>query len=156
ATVRNSGDQARETHATVTLDGHPGGSPQRVAISGAASTEVEFTGAAKIERASVAIEDRDGLQADNVRYVVHDNRSSVLLVTSTGDLNRDGFYVEKAISAADSGGLQVSATSAGSLSGRGAVEWSSNAAVVLLSTRGLERRGREALAAFVRNGGGLL
>jgi hypothetical protein len=107
----------------------------------------------------VAIEDRQGIQADNVRYVVHDRANRpVLIVTATGDLDREAFYVKQGLYAAtsDSGRLQVAAASPASLATPDAAQLSASAAVVLLSTRGLERRGREALASFVRRGGGLL
>jgi hypothetical protein len=61
-----------------------------------------------------------------------------------------------AAGATPGGGYQIASVSGAQLSG-----WSDNrlapqAAVILLSTRGLERRGREALAAYARSGGGVL
>jgi hypothetical protein len=131
-----------------------------VNVSGNGSAVVEFPGDALLTVASLAIEDREGLQADNVRYVVRDagSRSGVVVVTATGDLDREAFYVKQGLSASTSNSdrLQIAATSPAALASPRAPQLSATAAVVLLSSRGLERRGRETLAKFVRNGGGLL
>src|SRR6185436_5845224 len=105
-------------------------------------------------------EDRDGLAADNVRYAVLDaaSRPGILVVTSSGDRGRDGLYVHQALSAGSGPGrvYQPSAMAPAQLSAVDLSRRSSPAAVILLSTRGLERRGRETLAGYVRGGGGLL
>jgi hypothetical protein len=106
----------------------------------------------------VAIDDPDGLQADNVRYALLDNaaRPALLVVTATGDLGREAFYVQQALAAAAGDPYQIVGASGAQLAAWDEARLSSQTAVVLLSTRGLERRGREALAAYARGGGGVL
>ena len=57
--------------------------------------------AARGTSARISIDDADGIQADNVRYLVLDGatRPAVLVVTATGDLGRDAFYVQQALAA---------------------------------------------------------
>src|SRR6185503_5493083 len=125
---------------------------------------------------AVSVDDPDGLTADNVRYAVLDGagQRQILIVTRTGDIAREAFYVQQALTAAAPAGLprlpraesrgaesrggryQLTAVSPAQLSTIDPARLSSNAAVLLLSTRGLERRGREALAAYMRGGGGML
>jgi hypothetical protein len=164
ATVRNSGTQAREVRVHLAVDGRPAGDVT-AALGPGQSGDVAFAGAPRGQMAVVSIEDAEGLSADNVRYAVLSgtSRPSVLVVGGSGNLSRDAFYVEHALGAGQAGGrgydvvpvsgAQLSLDSASSgvddrLSGR--------AAVILISTRGLERRGRELLSAYVRKGGGLL
>jgi hypothetical protein len=80
------------------------------------------------------------------------------VITGDGDLNREGFYVEQALAARSTTGprYQVSGVSAAMFGGRSADENRRVAAVVLLSTSGLDRLGRDTLAAYVREGGGIL
>jgi aerotolerance regulator-like protein/VWA domain-containing protein len=159
ATVHNSGDEPRDARAHVALDGRPAGDAQ-AEIGPRASVDVEFHGGAGAGAAAVTVDDRDGLAADNVRYAVLDNtgRLPVLIVTSSGDRGRDGLYVHRALSAGSGpgGAYQPSAMTAAELSTVDVSRLSAQAAVILLSTRGLERRGRETLASYLRNGGGLL
>ena len=157
--VRNAGAAARETRVRLAVDGRTAGETT-ASIGGNQSTEVPFAGAARATTVAVTIDDRDGVQADNVRYAVleNSNRAALLVVTATGDLGREAFYVQQALAAT------AVERQTFEMTGVGAVQLStwpqerlvSNAAVLLLSTRGLERRGREALAEYTRNGGGLL
>ena len=108
---------------------------------------------------AVSIDDPGGFAADNTRYAVLDppRRQSALVVTSgTGE---SGFYLSRALSAApDAAGDAIDArlVAGGALSAMSAADLAQHGAVVLLSTRGFERRARETLAGFVRAGGGLL
>ena len=158
ASVRNSGDGVRETTVRLTLDDRPAG-VAGVAVGPRATAEVVFSGASNRSSAVVTIEDRDGLAADNVRYAVVNGagRQDVLVVTSNGDLARDAFYLQQALLSGEAGGgrsYQPVAVTPAQLSARLPAQLS-HAAVMLLSTRGLERRGREALAGYVTAGGGL-
>ncbi len=162
ASIRNTGDASRTTRAHLTLANRAAGDTA-VTVGPRASVDVEFAVAATGSTAStaaVAVDDPGGIPADNVRYAVLDsgNRPSVLIVTATGDLAREAFYVQQALSSATSSGgrYQLTGVSPGQLSTWDAARLAPHAAVVLLSTRGLERRGREALAAYARAGGGLL
>jgi Aerotolerance regulator N-terminal/von Willebrand factor type A domain len=159
ATIRNTGTSARDARVHLMLDDKAAGD-RTVPVGPNAAADVEWPASAGATTVSVAVEDRDGLPANNIRYGVlgNANRASLLVVTPSGDLGRDAFYVQAALGAGGTG-RQAYETSA--VSGAGLASWSedrmaANAAVVLLSTRSLERHGRELLASYVRNGGGLL
>jgi CBS domain-containing protein len=162
ASVRNSGDRPRSTRARLTLDGRAAGEATAT-IGPRAAVEVEFAAATRGRTAStaaVAIDDPGGIPADDVRYAVLGgaNRPSIAIVTSTGDLAREAFYVQQALSASTSAsdGFQLVGVSPAQLSTWDSARLAPHAAVLLLSTRGLERRGREALAAYAKAGGGVL
>ena len=72
--------------------------------------------------------------------------------------SRDAFYVQHALAAGAPGdaAFQVQGVGGAQLSTWSEDRLAAHAAVVLLSTRGLERRGRELLAAYARSGGGML
>lgn len=162
ASVRNSGDRPRSTRARLTLDGRAVAETMAT-IGPRAAVEVEFAGASTSRTAStaaVAIDDPGGIPADDVRYAILGgaNRPSIAIVTSTGDLAREAFYVQQALSASASAGdgFQLVGVSPAQLSTWDTARLAPHAAVLLLSTRGLERRGREALAAYAKAGGGVL
>jgi hypothetical protein len=162
ASVRNSGGTSRTTRARLTIDNRRA-ADATVTVGPRASADVEFPGTARgaaASTAAVAIDDEAGIQADNVRYAVRDsaNRSSILIVTATGDLRREAFYVQQALAAATASGdsYQVTGIGPAQLSTWVAAQLAAYDAAILLSTRGLERHGREALAGYAKAGGGLL
>ena len=109
--------------------------------------------------AVAVIDDREGLQADNSRYALlnRSSRVAVLAVTATGDLDRDAFYVHQALAPGTGGGsLEVAGIAGDQLGGWPIERVSAYTAVLLLSTRGLDRRGRDLLASYAASGGGLL
>lgn len=158
ATIRNLGPQAREARVRLTMDDRPAGEGA-AAIGSNQSADVTLPGARGIA-AAVSVEDRTGVQADNVRYLVLDaaSRPTLLVVTATGDLSREAFYVQHALTAAgaDGAAYQVAGIGGAQLSTWDRARLEPHAAVLLLSTRGLERRGRELLADYARQGGGVL
>jgi hypothetical protein len=153
ATVRNTDTRARDTRGHFFVDGRAAGDAP-LSIPPNASAEVAFA-ARGGGVAEITIDDPNGWQADNVRYLALGaaSRPTVVTVTATGDSARDAFYVHHAL--ASGGAYQVVGVSGAQL-GTSAAVAASPAAIVVLSTRGLERRGREALATYVRGGGGLL
>jgi hypothetical protein len=155
ASILNGGDAARETRAHLVLDGAPAADAV-VSIGPHATAVVDLGAAANASEAIVTIEDPGGIAADDTRYAMvgEGRRPAVLAVTSTGDLARDAFYFKQAL--AGGSRYRIAATSPGRIGAQGSEPLSAYAAVVLLSTSGLERRGREALAAYVAGGGGLL
>jgi hypothetical protein len=100
---------------------------------------------------AVSIDDPSGFAGDNRRFAVTEPvaRSSVLVIGSGAP--ESGYYVTRALGAALSD-IDTRLVSAADVRGD---ELTRHAAVILLSTRGIDRRAREALAAFVRAGGGL-
>jgi hypothetical protein len=74
-----------------------------------------------------------------------------------GPDRESGLYVARALQSAEGDdGFDVEEQAAAFLARGSSPKPAGDAAVVLLSTRGLDRKSRETIAAFVRNGGGLL
>ncbi len=159
ASVFNSDTAARDARLRLTLDDRSAGDAS-VTVGPHASADVEFGQASRAAAAAVAVEDASGIQADNLRYAVlgQSHRPTVLVVTATGDLGREAFYVQQALvaGATTKNSYQVQGVGAAQLSAWDSSRFGPAVAVFLLSTRGLERRGREALATYVRSGGGLV
>ncbi len=157
ATIRNAGPRPRDARAHLTIDNRPAGDATTT-VAPNQSADVTFAGAPRGVAAAVAVEDPDGLPADNVRYAVLGGTAqpSVLVVTGSGDIGREAFYVQQALAAgaAPAQGYRAVGIGAAQLSG-GPNPLDESATVLLLSTRGLERRGREALATYTQHGGGL-
>jgi len=159
ATIHNTGPTARDARAHLAIDGRPSGDVT-VSLGSNQSAEAAFAGAPRGTAAAVSVDDPGGIQADNVRFAVlgGTTQPSVLVVTGSGDLGREAFYVRHALAASLSSdrGLQVAGVGGAQLSAWTDDQMSAHAAVLLLSTRGLERRGREVLASYTRTGGGML
>jgi len=158
ATVRNDGARERDAHARLTVDGRAV-SEAVASIGPHQSAEIELAGA-RGDTASVSVDDDSGVQGDNVRFLVLGNTGlpSVLIVTTNGDLTRDAFYLQQALLAAssDEASYQVDGVPGAQVGSQDAARLQRRAAVVLSSTRGLDARGREMLAGYVRRGGGVL
>jgi len=175
ATVRNTGPTPRQARVRVTIV--PGPTAATGALAAGADTAIASAGDALASvgpnqsaevvlplvrgaAAAVHVEDPEGLAGDDTRYLLIEQagRPSVAVVTANGDLAREAFYLHQALLAPGSGGaaFQVTGVGASQLSGWSDGRLDAQAAVVLLATRGLDRRGRELLAGFVRRGGGLL
>ena len=158
ATIRNAGLRAREARVELNVDGRLAGEAG-AAIGPNQTVDVTLPGA-RGGSAVVSVSDGDGVLADNVRYVVLEDtgRPSVLVVTASGDASREAFYVQHALTAPGPSGpaYQVAGVGADQLGTWDPTRLARHTAILLLSTRGLERRGREVLAEYLRKGGGLL
>ena len=158
AAVRNVGPQAREVRLQVRVDGRMAGEASATVGPGE-STEVALPGARGGE-AIISLDDPGGIQADNVRYLLLETagRPGVLVVTTTGDAAREGFFLQHAIAASGPAGpvYQPAVVGGAQLAGWTRARLDAQSAVILLSTRTLDRRGRELLRAYVADGGGLL
>jgi hypothetical protein len=158
AGVRNSATTPREARLSLFIDDRAAGTAS-VSIGASQSADVTFSPVPRGLIARVEVGDGGGLQADNVRYAIGGPpRPPVLVVTATGDAAREAFYVQQALVAGAPGGSAYDVVTTG---GAELSSWSddrvrSNAAIILLSTRGLDRRARELLSAYVRGGGGML
>jgi hypothetical protein len=157
-TIRNDSPRTRAVAVRLSVDGRPAGE-RSLSVDAHASADAVFGGIAGSEAVAV-IDDREGLQADNSRYALlnRSSRVAVLAVTATGDLDRDAFYVHQALATGDAGGgsLEVAGIAGGQLGSWPIDRVSAYTAVLLLSTRGLDRRGRDVLASYAASGGGLL
>lgn len=107
----------------------------------------------------VSLDDGAGFAADNARFVLLDPvaRPTALIVTSGGDA-RSGFYLTRALDAASGrdDSFQTRLVTGSELTTMTAADLARYRVVVVLSTRGIDRRARGTVAAFVRSGGGVL
>ncbi len=105
----------------------------------------------------VSVDDAAGYQADNARYLVLDPATAVPVIVLTAESpgsSRTGIYVERALGVANEGaGYQVRAVDGRQFSAMSAQELDSPAALVILGTRTLDRKGRETVASYLQNGG---
>jgi hypothetical protein len=159
ATVRNDSARTRSVGVRLTVDGRSAGE-RSVSVGPHGTADASF-GAISGKEAVALIDDAEGLEADNSRYasLASSSRTGPLAVTATGDLDRDAFYVHKALAppgGAGRGSLEATGVAAGQIGSWSIERISAYSAVLLLSTRGLERRGRDLLASYVAGGGGLL
>src|SRR5262249_14988347 len=156
-----AGSQARDARVQLTIDGRGAGAAT-AALGPDDSSEVTFPVAARGSVAAVSVDDPDGVAADNTRFAAlsGSSRPGVLLVTGNGSAEHDAFYVQHALAAGQPRSAYDVALVSGAQLSTGdpsiADRLAAQSAVVLLSTRGLERRGRELLAAYVTRGGGLM
>ncbi|MBI3048725.1 MAG: BatA domain-containing protein [Acidobacteria bacterium] len=145
-TLRVGVQQRRLGAVPVTLA--PGGSAEaRLALDGP-------SGGALV----ASISDRDGFLADNARYAVLDGGSAVavLALTASGHPS-EALYLERALAVSEgAGGFRFRAIRASSFSAFGPEALGDVDVLVVAGTQGLDERGRERLARFVRSGGGLL
>jgi hypothetical protein len=159
ATIHNGGSRPRDARVHLKIDDRAAGDAT-VSLVPNQSADATFAGTPRGAAAAVTVDDPEGIAADNIRYVVlgGTGRPSVLVVTGSGDLTREAFYVQHALAAgtpADAA-FQVASVGGGQLSSWSDDRLAAHAAVIVLSTRGLERRGRELLSAYAQAGGGLL
>ena len=159
ATVANGGGRDRSALASLLVNGRRAATQQFTAPA-SSSVVLRFVTALPDEGVGmVEVDDSDGYVADNTRYFALDGSSSmrVAVVTSTGEVPSAAFYLERALLAAgDSRQLVVETVASQALPSRGQDALRSAAVVILLSTRGLDRRAEAILTARVREGAGLL
>ena len=156
AAVRNSGTQSHRGQTRVVRDGR---TVETAAYAVAADSSVDVPipyRSPSTGSIAVSIDDAEGVPADNTRFAVIDAAAtrSVLLITSGANIS--GYYVTRALATLDrseTARIPVQVVTSQALA---AGDLSQYAAVVLLSTRALDQRGRDAIAAFVRSGGGVL
>lgn len=157
ATLRNEGAGARSGAARLLSDGRRIGSA-RFVVEAHAEAEVIVTGVELPRQAKLTLEidDPEGYQADNVRHLVVETEARRRIVVMTAEDPQSGFYVLRALRAGDDGDALEVGTVPASKSAGLVEDLAGGGAVLLLGTRGLDRRAREALTSFVRAGGGLL
>jgi hypothetical protein len=128
------------------------------AVPAASGTEVVVPYRAPARGVLTAqIDDAAGFAFDNRRFLLLDDtgRPNVLIIGDSR--NQSGFYATRVLQSGDAAsGFDVQAKSAAALGSVSAEDLSEQSAVMLLSTRNLDRRGRESLLNYVRKGGGLV
>lgn len=157
ATIANGSGAPKNVRATLHAGGKPSASAA-VEIGPRDEAEVTFPADRATGVVQVTVDDPRGIAGDNTRYafVTGASAAPVLVVTTTGDADKDATYVRHALIAAANGRRQVTGVSTAQLATWTKDRLAEHAAVVLTSSRGLERRARERLAEYVTGGGGLL
>jgi hypothetical protein len=134
------------TREPITI-GPAGSSEARISLSAQSSGDL-----------SASISDGAGYSADNIRYMPLNSAGglSILAVTTSGR-SSEAFYLDRALAIAEGAdGFRFRTVSGPMFSTLTPPALTDVNVLVIMSTRGLERRGRELLAGYVRSGGGLL
>jgi hypothetical protein len=158
ATILNAGSTARGVDARLESAGQVHAT-RHIEIAPTASIEIPFEGVPPTGGFDVAVNDAEGYAADNVRYAVNAARTLPRIAIVTGAAGSgDGFYLSRALQAGgdDGADFDVHLEAGASFVGRTAADLRQEAAIVLLSTHGIDRRLRDPLHAFLAGGGGLL
>ena len=154
AVVFNSGTE-RSTIVSLHHDGRLLTTGEVLAPSG--STEVNLdvdlpsTGALQL-----TVDDSEGVPADDRRYLILDPPSPVAVgvVTNGGRIGSGAFYLERALSAGEGEHhFEVVAIGPDVVATR---ELSGLEVIVIIGTQGLTRAGREKVAAYAADGGGVM
>ncbi|HVL69927.1 MAG TPA: VWA domain-containing protein [Vicinamibacterales bacterium] len=157
ASIRNAAAAPRQGQIVLTHDGAEAARAS-YSLEPGASADVPLAWKASAGSIVLTIDDPDGFPADNARHLVVGPALTpeVLVVTSA---EAPGFYLQRALhAAADSGeeALAARLVTPAEIAGGRAAAIQRHRAVVLLTTRSLDRTAREALTAFVTGGGGLM
>jgi Mg-chelatase subunit ChlD len=159
AVVLNRGSTGRQSRARLVVDERTI-AEQAFAVGPGTAAQLSFAAVLPPSgAASVVVDDATGFAADNRRFRALDAGAAtrVLLVGPQGTEGTAGFYVERALaSAAEMYRFDVATASPAALGGMGDQALAGHAAVVVLSTRQIDRRGRDALTRYVEEGGGAL
>jgi hypothetical protein len=156
-TIANGGAEPASGMARISVDRQEvASSPFTAAAGSSVDVSVRYR-AADRGLLSAAVDDPAGLQADNTRLLLLDPSSRTRVWIVAGRDRESGLYVARALQSADGDeGFEVEEQAAGLLATPSSRQPGREAAVVLLSTRGLDRSSRDTIAAFVRDGGGLV
>ena len=159
ASLRNAGSRERGGDVRAVRDGRTVATARfTLAADSTADVAIAYQAPAS-GSLMVSVDDREGFAADNARFVLLDPQRppAALIVTSAGDA-RSGFYLLRAIEAASgpADGFDARLVTGADLSAMSADDLAKYRAIVVLSTRGIDRRARAPLGSFVRGGGGLL
>jgi hypothetical protein len=160
AAVHNYGTRPVRTRARLIVDGREAAS-QAVDIAPQAAADVRLTAALPPRgQAEVRIDDADGYQGDNRRFLVLDPPRAVTLFVVTADppsSSNTGLYVERALAVADEGrAFDPRVIDGRAFSALSDAEFAEPAGIILLGTRTLERQGRVRIANYLRSGGRVL
>jgi hypothetical protein len=155
--VRNASAEPRSGEVVLTRDGREQ-ARTRYSAAANASADARIAWTSSPGAITLTITDEGGFPADDARHVAVGTApaSAVLIVTSP---DAPGFYLQRALEAAqsaDATALRPQLVGTSGLAGGRAASIAKHRAIVLLTTRGLDRAARDAIAAFVRSGGGLL
>ena len=155
AVVVLNGGTERPTTVTLHHAGRLLTADQVVALPGSTEVNIDVdlpaTGAIQ-----VAVDDPDGVPADDRRYLLLDPPppTGVGIVTNGGRIGTGAFYLERALLAGeDEHHFEVVTIAPDALATH---ELSSLEVVIIIGTQGLGRQGRERIAAYAAGGGGVM
>jgi hypothetical protein len=156
-TVRNDGTAPRSTNVRATIgDGAP--LVKRIAVPPGDTSEVVFDLPATASSLAAAIDDGEGLAADNERYAVVESRTvPQVLIATGGPGSAAGFYLSRALEAQDEDGPEFIArgVTGAALSAMKPEQLREYAVIAVLATHGLDRRAGDLLRAHLQSGGGI-
>ena len=157
ATVQNGAATSVASVARLIVDGRESASaPVAIGPNETADVTVPYAAPAQGTLA-VSIDDASGYPADNSRFAILDPMPRArVLVLATAGAAQAGRYVLLAIEAAEHEPFEARVASGPELSSMSPADAATYAAVVVLSTRGLDRPGRDLLTSYVNAGGGVL
>ena len=157
AFVQNFSSRPAKEQVTFSIDGKPAGAVP-VTLAAGGSAEARLAVPVISGGLSATVSDAAGYTADNARFALLDEAAAPLVVAVTASGHpSESFYLERALAIAPgAGGFRFRAVSGPAFSALTSEELNDIRVVVILGTRGLEQRGRELLANYVRSGGGLL
>lgn len=156
ALIRNAGSRAANGRVHLTIDGKPAGESTLTADAGALA-EVHFaTVLPHAGVASVTVDDERGYPADNSRHLVLDppEAASILAVTTLGNVSSEAFYLQRALMVNERA-FMFTAIGVADLMQMSPERLTDHAAILLLGSRGIDRRGRDTLQGYVQRGGAL-
>jgi hypothetical protein len=160
AAVHNFSSRPARVPAQLKVDGRVLGTA-RLEVAPQSAAEARFVAALPPRGGiEVSIDDAAGYQGDNTRYLVLDPAAAVPIIVVTAgspDSSRDGLYIERALGVAGDGtAFHVRPMDGRQFSALKPEEFGEPAALVVLGTRSLDRQGRDAIAAYLKNGGRVL
>ncbi len=165
ATLVNGGRAAVSERVIVTARSSSGGADAKIAeraveMQPGQTQIVEFAESVPSSGdVAVRVSDAGGVPADDTRHLVLDPAAPrrVLIVTSGLDEDREAYYVRHALDASGAvGRADVRIAGGTTLRERFAEALAGIDVAIVLSTRGIERSGPEAIKAFRARGGGVL
>jgi hypothetical protein len=160
AALHNFGTRAAKARVRLFVEGKELSS-QPIDIPAQTAAEARLVGALPLRgSAEVRVDDPEGYQFDNTRFLVLDPPGAVPLFVITADppgSSNAGLYVERALGVADDGrAFQTRVIDGRTFSALTTAQFGDPAGLIVLGTRTLDRTGRERIAAFLRGGGRVL
>ncbi len=158
ASVRNTGREPRAGEVRIERDGQVTATSRYTASAGNVTDVVIPYRVPSSGALSASLDDPDGFAADNRRFLIVGDADRQMPLIVTSEAARSGFYLSRALAAQmpeEGGGAKQDVALSKAAAAVSARDLSPRGAVALLSTRGLTRSGREAIDAFVRDGGGV-
>src|SRR5262245_22117152 len=160
AALHNFGQRPARVPVRLRVDGRVLAT-QQTDVQPQADADVRLTGAIPPRGgAAVEIDDADGYQGDNARYLVLDPPGAVPVTVVTSEApgsSNAGLYIERALSVAGDGrAFTVTVLDGHAFSALTPQQFGPPGALIVLGTNTLDRDGRDRIASYLRDGGRVL